>query len=296
MMQHRITSMRSLCLPAASILALVAYPTAEAQAQMEPAPPPFEAAASTSTGFLTLDRGDESSFVDVSLATSFFEGEDPDFNARMELYGQYITPGGTGGYLGLPVSYLAIDDDSFTAVGNIEIGGLHNLQLNPKTNLVLRGGIALPTASDDFEKLFASLANINARYTDLVGVIPELTTLRIAASPVHRSGQAYLRADGGLDVPFSSDDNSDPDPLIRINLAAGLVVGKGTVGLEIVTIGTTGDVGDGQDRFQHTVALSGRFHLGSAELFGGLVLPAGSDNGFNVDMSLVAGARIPLAL
>jgi hypothetical protein len=290
MLQGHNHSIRRLA-TSASALAIIAMSSATALAQpTAPAsvggPPP---------GFVTLDRGDARSFLDASLARSFFEGADPDFNVRMELYYQYVTPSGTGGYVSAPFSYLSDNDESGKAFGNVEIGGLHNLELSPKTDLVFRGGVTIPTApgiEDDINDVVANLANATARITDYLTVFPETTALRLAASPVHRSGQVFVRGDGGVDIVLDSPGDDDIDPLLRINLGVGVLAGKTAVAAEFATLGTTGDVDDGEDRFLHTLAITVRHDLQSVQLFGALVLPVNADF-LNVDTTLIAGGRIP---
>ncbi len=290
-MTQRLTRcMRRLTL-SASALTLVALGSGAALAQPStPAsvggPPP---------GFVTLDRGDARSFLDLSLARSSFDGADPDFNIRFEAYYQYVTPSGTGGYVNLPISYLSDQDESGTALGNVEIGALHNLELSPNTDFVLRGGITLPTApsfQDDPIDAVANIANATARITDFLNVIPETTALRLAVSPVYRGKQVFVRVDGGVDIVVDSSGDEDIDPLVRLNLGVGVMAGKTAVAAEFATIGTTGD-DDGGDRFLHTIAITARRDLDSVQLFGALVIPVGTD-AFNVDLTLIAGARIPL--
>src|SRR5690606_936850 len=144
------------------------------------------------------------------------------------------------------------------------------LRLNPNTVLVLRGGLALGTADDDIGGIVTNFANSFNRLTDYIAIFPETTSLRLAASPVYQSGQVFLRADGGFDIPISSPDDSDIDPLIRLNLAAGVHLGQAALMAEFANLGTTGDVSDGEDRFIHTLALSGRLFLGSVQAFAAL--------------------------
>jgi hypothetical protein len=287
--------MRRLTL-SASALALLAIASGDALAK--PAIP--ASVGGPPPGFVTMDRGDARSFLDASLATSFFEGDGPDLNLRAELYYQYVPQGSdTGGYVGVAMSHLAVDDESGTAFSNVELGALHNLKLDPKTSLVLRGGITLPTAPDfdttDFVKAFANFANSTARFTDTATIVPETTVLRVAVSPVHRSGNIFVRGDAGLDIPINQPDGADSDPLGRINVGVGILAGKTSVTAEFVTLTTTGSVDDGEDRFLHTLALGGRFELPSMQLFGAAVVPVGDfADSLGVDFSLVAGARIPL--
>lgn len=255
------------------------------------------ASSDRAPAFVTLDRGNTTSYGDASLATSFFDGEDPDFNMRLDLYGQIVFGGGTGGYFSLPVSYLANNDESETALGNLEVGGLHNLQLNPNTILVLRGGITLPTAADDIEGLVTNLANSHVRLTDFIAVYPDTSALRVATSAVHTSGKVVFRVDGGFDIPLSSPEGADSDPIVRLNLGFGVMAGQATFSGELVSVGKTGEVGLGEDRTLHSIAAAARFDFGAAQAFGAVVLPLDANGTtFEVDLSLIAGARIPIPL
>ncbi len=277
------------CLALTSLVPGVAL--AQDQAPPEPVPMGAETPSGSAPGFVTMDRGDRGSFADFSLGTSLFGDNGPDSALRAEVYGQYVTPSGTGGYGTLTMSYLSFNDDSETAIGNLELGGLHNLRLNPMTELVLRGGISLPTAGDSQESIITNYANIYTRLTDFVNFAPEVTTLRLAASPIHRSGNLFLRADGGLDLIVSEPEGSDTDPLVRLNLGAGFNAGTVAVMAEFIAVGTTGDVGDGEDRFIHAMTLSARTNLGAQELFGALIIPTNSDDFLDVSLALMIGLR-----
>lgn len=267
-------------------------PAGVAHADVPPAEPTTQV-----PGFVTIDRADGHSFVEVGGSMSFYEGEDPDFNARVDLYGQYVTPSGAGGYATLPVGFIADNDDSETALGNLEFGGIFNLQQGAKTSIVFRGGLTLPTADDDdLSEAIVRYATLFGRLTDLTSSASDITWLRFAASPIYHEDNLFLRADGGFDVPIDKPEGSTVDPLVRLNLGAGFTNGSVAVMGEFVTIGTTGDVDENEDRFLNTLALSVRGGVGSPlEGFAALVVPIDvEDTLIDVDFVLVAGVRVPI--
>lgn len=260
-------------------------------------PAPAEETVAETPGFVTMDRADAHSFIDAGAGITFFDGDDPDFNARLDLYGQYVTPQGAGGYVSLPISFLMDDDSdiSETALGNVELGGLYVLRQSPKLDVALRGGLMLATADDDDMGQVTNLITAFGRLTDLASAFSDVTWLRLAASPLYRSGNVFLRADAGLDVAVDKPEGSDVDPLARINLGAGFTNGSIAGMAELVMLGTTGDVDEDEDRFIETLALSFRGGLGGGvQGYCALVLPLDNDITDGIDYILTLGMRIPI--
>jgi len=243
-----------------------------------------------------MDRASEESFAEVAAGMSFFEGDDPDFNARLDLYGQYLTASGAGGYAALPVSLLVNNDENETAVGNVELGALYNLRASPRTAVALRGGLALPTADEDLAGGAVNYLTAYSRFTDRVSIAANTTWLRLAASPMYRHGQFFARVDMGLDLAVDEPEGVDIDPLARLNLGVGFTNGAIAVMGELLSTGTTGDVALGDDRFHYAAALSARGGMGSGvQGFAAIVLPVGEESSSTtVDFVLIAGARIPI--
>lgn len=246
-------------------------------------------------GFATLDRVDGASHVDISSAFTLFDGDDPDFNNRLDFHAQYVAPSGFGGYAALPFSIL-VDEDTETAVGNLELGAVYAVGAAPVT-LVLRGGLALATADDDPAGAITNLVTIFGRFTDLVSVFPDTTWLRLGASPLFRQGKAFFRADVGIDVPIDTPENVDIDPFLRVNLGGGFETGAVAVTAELVTLGFLGDVDDDVDRFLHMAAFSLRARTQSGlQPFVAASFPIDIEDNFIINVSLVviAGLRIPI--
>src|SRR5688500_9516140 len=101
----------------------------------------------------TMDRVTDHSNFNASLGYVVFDEDLVDLGLRAELGGEYLTPAGFGGYGALPISYISGNDESDTAIGNLELGGLYVLPVAATSKVVLRGGVSLPTGpkSDDFE-------------------------------------------------------------------------------------------------------------------------------------------------
>jgi hypothetical protein len=230
--------------------------------------------------FATLDRQDGESRVGAALGWTFFDNDGPGgiSTLRLDAYGHYVSASGLGGYGILPVSFLFVDDDTplfnddESAIGNVEGGVLYVIRSGPN-DFVLRGGITLPTADDD-EGALANYFGVFPRLTDIALGYPETFWLRLGVSPIFRTGQFVIRLDGGLDFAVSSD-TEEPDPILRLNVGAGIDTGSFAILGELATVGSPGDnnaespdpivFGDEDEDFLHTVAISGRFAAGSLE-------------------------------
>jgi hypothetical protein len=259
-------------------------------AAQEPAPTLFAPLATT-------DRTTDHTAFNTSLGASFYGDGGPDFGARVDLFGQYLAPAGYGGYASLPVAYLSGNDESETALGNVELGGLYGLRAGDNAKVLLRGGVVLPTADDELEGALTNLATMSGRLTDLTSAYAETTWLRVSASPLYRQGQMFARADVGFDLAVDEPEGAEIDPMVRANLAGGIQMGKASIAGELATVGTTGDVDDGEDRFLHTIGVSAAFDAGSVRPYGGLVIPI--DNALadfaDLNFVLMAGLEVPIA-
>jgi hypothetical protein len=262
------------------------------------APAAADDSASPGTPFpttATLDRQTDHTSFNTAIGMSFYGDGGPDLGIRWDLYGQYVAPQGFGGYLTLPVSYVSGDDESETAIGNLELGGVYVAPAGAATDVVVRGGLVIDTSGD--EDAFINLFTLIPRMTDLPSVTTEMTWLRLSASPLHRAGKVFVRADLGLDIAIDEPDGSDVDPFFHINLAAGIDAGPVTVAGEIVTVGTTGDVDEDEDRFLHTLAVSVSGAAGGVRPYGALILPVEnelSEDFLDVSLALMVGLEVPM--
>lgn len=248
--------------------------------------------------FSTLDRGSDNSNLGIDASMTFLDAEN-NTAMRLDMHGQYVMPSGIGVYGALPLSYWSFDsglpgmsDTSEVALGNLELGGLYNRKLNNKLSLNARAGIGLPTAADDDKSKLTNLANVMPRITDLVGMAAKTTTLRGSASLIGKEGQFFYRADAGLDVPVDTPDGMSNDPLVRLNLGVGVNAGPMALTGEFATVANTGDVGDNEDRFLHTAALSATLTSNKQiRPTVSVVLPINSDMKDLFDASVVLGVQ-----
>lgn len=228
--------------------------------------------AAHDAGFATLDRTGDGSGGGADLSYIFIDGVEDATFLRLDLHGQYLSPEGFGAYVDLPVALAFGEGDDVTAIGNIEAAGVFRLYGASGLDWVFRGGLLLPTAGDGFDDFAANLiGTIGARLTDLPTAVPDSTWLRLGVSPIFRQGVLFLRADAGVDLPVDEPDGSDFDPLARLNIGVGarLAPQLAITGELVNSI----NLGDGDDNFVHSAAVSVRFPTGAIEPFAAVVVP-----------------------
>ena len=230
-------------------------------------------------GFLTLDRGDGESRGGVEASWAQL---DPPFGEsinvfRFDGHGHYVTAGGLGGYAAMSIAYGSNDAGSGTGIADAELGMLYVRRMNPTTELVFRGGVTLPTGNgdDDLEDFIVNAIGTTARITDTIQIIPEGTSLRLAVSPIIRSGQVFARFDGGLDINIDNAGSGEPDPVLRLN--AGVGMDLGTVALTAELANSVSTDGDLDDQWANALAIGVRGRVGGVQPYGGLVVPIGDE-------------------
>ena len=233
------------------------------------------AGAHADAGFVTADRLDATSRIGAEIGYLVLDGGAPGTDAsglRFDVHGHFFDQASRfGGYAVLPVHKLSIEgpqSDRVSALGDIEIGGMYMPEVG-NFDLVLRGGITLPTAGETLEGVLTSILVTNSRITDTVLAIPEGVTLRFAASPIFQRGKAVIRADLGLDLNIDQAGGAEADPLIRLNLAAAYHLPKIAFIGELINLIFTGD--DAQSLHQLSVGLSGV--SGSLRPYGAISFP-----------------------
>lgn len=244
---------------------------------------------------VTTDRtSTETWAINLELAYNAFDDDlfgDGTF-LRFDLYGQYMAQVGEnrlGAYATMPiVRTFGTSGDEETAVGNLELGGAFATAASPATDIVLRGGLVLPTADED-DGIGIVLSSYG-RLTDAFTSLPDFTWLRLSGSALHHAAPYFLRVDLGFDVPFADDE--DIDGLLRINAAAGFDLDTVVLLGELATVGIIGGDSDGDERFLHTLALTVR---GRGQTFSpGVSLVVPLDDSLNdfLDFAVVAGVRV----
>jgi hypothetical protein len=255
--------------------------------------------------FVTIDRGDRDSRVGIDFSVTAFDNAT---GYRFDLHAHHVTPEGFGGYALLPISYGSFDSsliDNEMAVGNVEVGGLY-LVPAASFDLVLRGGLTLPSAPRQFSKFSANAVSVRPRLTDIVTITPQSVWLRLAGSLLGQRGSLFYRADLGVDVPltrsfeieaFPINLEVDLDPLVRLNLGGGVIAGPVAIIGELVTIANTGDypgggpVAGGDQNFEHNFALSIRLWDASVQPSASFVLALDDDANDAIDFMFVVGVQ-----
>lgn len=252
---------------------------------------------------LSMDRFTPRTTVGIDFGYEVWdEGNDQDITViGMSVGGHVVNAAGLGGYVTVPLSYIDVRygippfviDDSDLALGNIEVGGIFTKWLGPSTALVMHGGVALPTASEEGASALQIFASV-PRYGDLVHRVIDTTWLRLGVSPMGRSGMFLWRADLGLDLELDDDDGAASiSPVFRLNVGGGIDLGSAQILGELVTNIIDSDDDNG-DESASTFTLGARFLAGSVRPGVGLLFPVDFDDPFidQLDFAVVLSLAI----
>jgi hypothetical protein len=254
--------------------------------------------SAAATPFVNINRHDHNSMAGGEVTYVDLDGSNDTTLLRFDLHGQYVDPGmGLGGYASVPIAFASGNNDSETALGNLEIGGIFVPKLNnPELRVILHGGLTLPTAPDE-DNLGAAFVGVFAGYArvhDLYQVIPKGTTVRLGASPIYTSGQLVARLDAGVDVNLDSSDMDTADPAFHLNLGVGFYATPDAVVMAELSTLTIFDDNDGDDDNVANAVIGGRFYAGSLQPYVGLIIPLDDDISEFMNLGLTIGldARI----
>lgn len=248
--------------------------------------------------FVNINRHDATSVAGAEVTYVDLDGSNDTTLLRFDVHGQYVDPAlGFGGYASVPIAYANGNNDSETALGNIEVGGIFIPKLqNPELRLVLHGGLTLPTAPDE-NNLNAAFVGVFAGYArvhDLYQVIPQGTTVRLGVSPIYSSGQLIARLDAGVDVNIDSSGMDNADPAVHLNLGVGFwATPEMAVMAELSTL-TIFDDNDNDDDNVANAIIGGRFYAGTVQPYLGLIIPLDDDISqfMNLGVTIGLDARI----
>jgi len=242
----------------------------------------------------TMDRGDGITRIGFDFAWTFLDHPPYDSALRIEPYGQYVTNRGLGIYGSLPFARSfggdgPPDPDDATALGNLDVGGIY-VHSGRTTSWVLRGGLALPTASDSADGALTNALATFPRLTDAALAEPNALYLRFGFSPLFHANKLFLQLDLGLDLGLGTND-ADPPHYLRFNVGGGVDLGKVALGLELVNLGRLDNV-DNNDTWVHALSFTLRF-MGNA-LQPVIAIGAPLDDSLRdvVDLYIAAGIQI----
>jgi hypothetical protein len=284
-MQHRLgTGLCSLALSLAGLAAAAAPASAQRMPDMA-----------------TLDRGDGISRFGLDFGAAVVDDAAGDENAtlRFDFFGQFVSRLGWGVYGSLPIARSMTDGEDDSAIGNVDLGALYVIE-SPVLSLVFRGGIALPTADDDLDGFFTNYFASWTRLTDIAQAIPNVTYARFGFSPLFHSNRLFLRADVGVDVAVSKEDEVsglEPDTLFRLNIGGGLDLGTVAVMAELVNLATTEDfdeISAEEEDFVHTFAVSARYMGPMFQPYFAVGMPVDTFGLDTVDFFIGAGLQVAL--
>jgi hypothetical protein len=255
------------------------------------------AAAQRSPDTATLDRGDGIPRFGIDFGLGFLDAPPYDAALRIEPYGQYVWHNGFGIYGSLPITRSfggqgdlpPPDAPNATGIGNFELGGELVLQPSPSVAWVFRGGIALPTASDDRAGALTNAVASFPRLTDLALAIPDATYVRFAVSPLLQGDRLFFRADLGFDLGFADGDQADE--LIRLNVGGGIDLGTVALGLELVNLFSPDDLAPGEQAL-HTLAFTIRFMGKSLQPVVAIGAPLDDSSRAVADLFVAVGIQI----
>src|SRR3954471_19490712 len=161
-------------------------------------------------GTLTLDRMDESARLGIQVGFDKIDKVDlsDGFGMRYELYGQYVLPNRLLGlYAQVPFAHLFdFNGGDHTALSNIDIGGFY--LPTRRSDLIVRLGLAVPTASESLNRSLTNIFTGFERLTDLLLTAANYTSLRLSVSTLQESGIAFFRGDLGFDLVVDKPANN----------------------------------------------------------------------------------------
>ena len=266
---------------------------ATALAQSAP-PPPLPTDAAHDPGFVIMDRVDGSSRAGAELEYLFPDhtGTSDVTAFRIDAHMQYVSPqSGFGVYGTLPLSHVSGGNESYTPVGDIELGALFAPhQISPSTAFVLHAGITLPTAPSGTGDALSNLIASSARFDDLYLSIPDGLSLRAGGSLLARSGQLFARFDAAVDANLSAANSSSTDTFLRFNAGVGADLGQVALMGELVNLyDSSASSGGSGSSWLNVGALSLRVRANNLQPYVALTFPLDHDSNSFMSAALTVG-------
>lgn len=236
--------------------------------------------------FVSMDRQDASNRLDLQTDVLLYEElASQGFFVRNEVYVQ----GGGKGWGGygrfVASSIVSYDFDDTNAIGNLELGLLHDMDF-PLMAITLHLGVTLPTAGTDADERVANEGAPFGRLTDVVTAFADKIALRIGASLRMPANLLFFRFDTGVDLLFrledqETDEGTEPlGALFRANLGIGLRYRLLGASLEYAAVApvTGGSVDFRSNSYFHTLTVGVRALTPWVQPFVGLTLPLDTES------------------
>jgi hypothetical protein len=195
--------------------------------------------------FLTLDRVGETSAINfgVSFIGGFGDESLIDSAYRVDLSARWRSGDwGVYGQFSWNHIHWAVDQipgtqfflNDLTGASDLEVGGVYVVSL-PGTQIYLRSGVILPTASN--LQYGANIAGSLVRFTDFASLMPGTLWLRPGVSVRGAYGDDvmfFYQLDATVCLPFhTSDDYPEQDTIWSLNAALGAALWRGEVTAEL---------------------------------------------------------------
>lgn len=233
--------------------------------------------ASADTPFATLDRIGKHGEVGVQFSLGVFDdvgdsigGQDffVDGFARFDLHGRFDVGPRLAVYTAVAITQMISDFEDEIGLSDIDVGLHYRIPTARGQNLIVRGGILLPTASDDIAPFVSNFWGNYTRIVDTPMIFPNTTWARLSLNYMLRSGALFAQGDFGVDIAIAADGNN-PDPWLHLNGALGVELSNSTLTFELANSVPT----EGDDNWDTTFATMLRFGRSHVEPYVGLILP-----------------------
>lgn len=270
------------------ILGMVILPAlASAQTAGTPAP------GGTSAGVITDRFTPQQLAIGLDASYLRFRDNTDEGALHLDIHGQRLRDVGTGllgGYFNIPLSYMDLGGENVLSLGNIELGVL-SVFGSRTAHVIFRGGLSMETAHgfNELGRLGAYLSSLG-RINDMYTQYPDSNWIRLGATPVYRGDRFFVRGDIGLDFFIPKGGEPEVDPLVRLNVAAGVDLKKAIVMAELATIREIDDVYN-PDGWLESVALTVQ-GTGSVAPFGGVVVHLREEMRDALMLVVTAGVRM----
>jgi hypothetical protein len=248
---------------------------------------PSIAAADERGAFVSLDRQGTGSAVGVDVAAHFVtEDAGPDVAMRETVFARYVHESGLGGYGQLSLAHVFGGGDSDSAVGGAEVGALYALRAGG-SDVILRLGVGLPTASSSFAGVVANNLASVSRLHDVALITPDTTWLRPGVAVRLGGPRLFAQLDAGVDIPVASADDLEAEALFHVNAGVGTRRGPLALTAEVASYAFESD----EFHALHSATASVRWARPDIQPFLAYTLTFSFEDDVDAAHSVIAGAQ-----